>query len=428
MQEFLRRQTPETRRRFISRAAKSLLGTSLLTHPLNGSAIAATGRRKPTARNVIYLYMGGGLSQLDSFDPKPEAAPEVRGNTDAIQTNADGVIISEYFPQLAQQMDKATLVRSVNSTQGAHEQGDYYMRTSYTLRGTIRHPQLGAWMLKHEGRTNRTLPGAVTINSAGGGAGFLESKYAALGIGDPGDGLKNSTRPEHLSQVEFEDRLKLCDAFDTAFHNRYNQKHVRAYNDMYDDAVRLMKSEDLKAFDLDSEAEGIRDAYGRNSFGQGCLLARRLIEHDVRFVEVKLSGWDNHNNIYSGFDNRCNKLDQGLATLLADLERRGLLEETIVAVTTEFGRTPVLNINDGRDHFPRAFSCLLAGGGIPGGRAYGKTDENGSEVIEDKISIPNFNATIAYALGLPLDKVIYSPSKRPFTVADNGQPALDLLG
>ncbi|MCB1093098.1 MAG: DUF1501 domain-containing protein, partial [Verrucomicrobiae bacterium] len=202
---------------------------------------------------------------------------------------------------------------------------------------------------------------------------------------------------------------------------------VRAYSEMYDDAVTLMKSADLAAFDLTQEDDKVRDAYGRNSFGQGCLLARRLVENDVRFVEVTLGSWDTHVSNFLRVPDLCSSLDQGFATLLSDLEQRGLLNDTLVVLSTEFGRTPKINQNVGRDHYPQAFSCVMAGGGIVGGRRFGKSDETGEKVIEDPVTVFDFNATIGYALGLPLDQILYSPSKRPFTVASDGKPATKLF-
>jgi uncharacterized protein (DUF1501 family) len=171
----------------------------------------------------------------------------------------------------------------------------------------------------------------------------------------------------------------------------------------------------------------MHDLYGNDSFGQGCLLARRLVEHGVRFVEVNLGGWDMHQDIYTRLPEKLSTLDQGLGALLGDLDGRGLLEDTLVVLTSEFGRTPKINQNSGRDHYPKAFSSVLWGGGVNGGQVYGKTDK-GIEVTENKVTVPDFNATIAYALGLPLDTVLYSPSKRPFTVADKGQPVTALFG
>jgi hypothetical protein len=346
----------------------------------------------------------------------------------AISTKADGVMISEYFPMLAKQMDKVCLFRGLTTTQGAHEQGNYFMHSSYTMRGTIQHPGIGAWLLRMEGKTNRTLPGSVCIGGGanGGGAGFMESKYAPLYIGSPNDGVPNSRAL--TGTREFDDRRMLAEKFDMAFHSKYDVKRVRAYSDMYDDAVRLMRSEDLKAFNLNLEDQKVRDEYGTDGFGQGCLLARRLIENDVRHVEVTLGGWDTHNNNFQAVQGLAGRLDQGLSALLNDLDRRGLLSETLVVLTTEFGRTPYVNENDGRDHFPKAFSGLMAGGGIAGGQAHGKTNEHATDVVEGKMSPPDFNATIAYGLGLPLDETIYSPSKRPFTVADKGQPVTSVFG
>jgi|MDTC01.3.fsa_nt_gb hypothetical protein len=414
------------RRHFLSTTAKSLLGVSLLP-TLAPTSLFAQASKGGKAKKVIYLYMSGGMTHLDTFDPKP--GTDEQGPVEAISTNADGVQLSEYLPSLAGQMDKAALVRSLSSTQGAHEQGNYFMHSSYTPRGTIQHPGMGAWLHKLDGRTNRTLPASVRIGGSnrGSGAGFLESKFAPLVINNPKDGLKNSHRRSDMSEKEFSDHLMLANAFDKEFHRRYNHKKVRAYTDMYQDAIRLMKSEDLKAFDLDKESKNTREEYGDHSFGQGCLLARRLIENDVRFVEVNLGGWDTHSNNFDSVSQRAAVLDQGVASLLRDLERRGLLDETLVVVATEFGRTPRINQNDGRDHFPKAFSGMLAGAGIKGGQAYGITDETGSNVTENRVRVPDFNATIGAALGLPLDQVVYSPSKRPFTVADKGRPIPALL-
>ena len=195
---------------------------------------------------------------------------------------------------------------------------------------------------------------------------------------------------------------------------------------IYKDAIQVMKSEDLEAFDLSKESAETHAEYGSGNFAQGCLLARRLVEHGVRFVEVNLGGWDMHQDIGARLPERCGDLDQALGTLLPDLERRGLLDDTLVVLTSEFGRTPKINQNEGRDHYPKAFSSVLWGGGIAGGQVYGKTDK-GIEVTENKVSVPDFNATIAYALGLPLDLVLYSSTKRPFTVTDEGQPITSLF-
>jgi len=426
----LHRASGLSRRDFASYAAKSLLGVGLLPAAVQTKGFAQTAPfpgRYTTARKVIYLYMSGGMTHIDTFDPKPDH--ENGGPTQAIGTNVSGIQYGEHLPTLASHADKMAVVRSMSSTQGAHQQGNYFMHSSYTMRGTIKHPGLGSWLCKMDGRYNPDLPGAVRIGggSSGSGAGWMESKYAPLVLGRAGDGLKNAVRPEGLSEKEFTDRLKLSNDFEADFHGKYDHKDVRAFGSMYDDAIRVMASKDLTAFDLEKEPEVMRDAYGRNNFGQGCLLARRLIEHDVRFVEVTLGGWDNHSNIFNGIGGRAGQLDQAMGTLFTDLEQRGLLQETMVVLTTEFGRTPRINQNAGRDHYPKVFSCVLGGAGISGGQTYGESGAGGDEPGDTRVGVPDFNATIAAALGLPIEQRVFSPSGRPFQVAHKGRPIAQLL-
>jgi hypothetical protein len=331
---------------------------------------------------------------------------------------------------MAEQMDKVALLRGMTSTQGAHEPANYLMHTSFTQRGTIRHPSLGAWHSYFTGRGNPTLPTSVVLGGGGRhpGGGFLESKYAPLPLGNSMAGLQHSSRALGVSQETFDRRMGLLSQLNEQFEKEFPQKAVRGYQDLYQEAVQLMGSKDLAAFDVMKEPAEMRERYGENEFGQGCLLARRLIEHDVRFVEVNLGGWDTHDDNFDRIEDRANILDQGLAALLPDLESRGLLEETLVVVASEFGRTPKINQNNGRDHYPKAFSTMLAGGGIRGGQVYGATNPSGAEVIAGKLQITDFNATIAYGLGMPLDKVVMSSTGRPFTVADKGRPVTALFG
>ena len=317
----------------------------------------------------------------------------------------------------------------MTSTQGAHKQGNYFMHTSYELRSSIKHPAMGAWTMKFPGEKiilkslQNVLIGGDSNHP---GSGFLESKLSPVGLTDPAGGLQNGTM--RMEEDRFNFHLDLAKKLDQPFVEKYDQKNVRAYTDMYDDAIILMKSRDLKAFDLANEPDALKEKYGSDRFGQECLLARRLVEHGVRFVEVSTGGWDTHNSNFVTLPEKAEVLDQALSALLSDLERRGMLDETLVVVATEFGRTPEINTNEGRDHHPQAFSCMLAGGGIKGGTVYGKTDERGSKVLENPIGIPDFNATIGYALGLPLDQILFSPSMRPFTVADKGKPVVSLFG
>ena len=424
-----------SRREFLVHSAKAFLGVSCmsllgggLAHATDPQAAAATPAiRRPTAKNCIYIYLAGGMSHLDTFDPKPGA--ETQGPTKAIKTKADGIQISEYLPKLGEQMGHLAIVRGMNSNQGAHQPAEYYMRTSYAQRGTIRHPAMGSWLSYFNGRINPTLPANVAIGggSQHPGSGFLESRFAPLPLGNPESGLQHSALPPGVTEERFEHRLALAQELNQNFQKDYDQKQVRAYRDLYAEAVKLMSSKDLKAFDITQEPANVRAAYGDETFGQGCLLARRLIENDVRFVEVNLGGWDTHDDNFDRVNQRCELLDQGLSALLADLSGRGLLEETMVAVATEFGRSPRINSNNGRDHYPKAFSCLLAGGGIKGGQVHGATDDTGSTVVSGSVLVPDFNATIGYGLGLPLDQVVTSPQGRPFTLADKGRPLTNLF-
>ncbi len=433
LEQLCRTADPVSRRAFLGGAARGLLGVTLMPS-LNGlDGLFSTREEKivlgpATAKNVIYLFMTGGMSHLDTFDLKPGSASQ--GPTKAVNSNVDGVLLSEHMPLLAKQMDKVAVINSMFSNQGAHVTGRYLMHTSYVARGTIKHPTMGAWLGHMAGRTNKTLPGHVAI---GGGAamatnGFLSSEYSPLPIGDPAKGLAHGTRHANVDAETFERRMARLQNMNKAFSARHGSPSTRAYDKMYQEAVKLMSSSDLAAFDIGKEESAIRDAYGSDPFAQGCLLARRLIEHDVRYVEVALDGWDTHDENFEAMESQCPKLDRALACLLADLEVRGLLNETLVVLATEFGRSPEVNEGrNGRDHHPRAFSCLLAGGGIKGGIRWGKTDEFGAQIVENKVTVPDFNATIAHALGLPLEHRVFSPSGRPFQVADKGKPVLQLF-
>lgn len=421
-----------TRRQFMTNAARAYLGVHLF--PMLGGTLASAApadvAKGAKAKHVIYLFMSGGMSHVDTFDPKPKKK-EVMGKTETIPTKADGLMLGHYLKNTAAVADKLCVINSMNSTQGAHEQGAYIMHTSYPMRGTIKHPSLGSWVLKLGGRIHPELPGFVAVNSppdhAGGG--FFGAKYAAALIGSPDEGLQDSHLASGVSTIDFERRLTLADKLNREFHGRYPNADVQAYEELYREAIALMNSKDLKAFDLREEPEATRKLYGSGRFAQGCLLARRLVENGVRFVEVQLGGWDTHYDNFTGVAGRCQEFDQAYAALITDLEKAGKLQDTLVVVATEFGRTPELNVEhqNGRDHHPTAFSCVLAGGGIKGGVNHGLTDASGDKVKEGIVSVQDFNATIAHALGLPYDTVLMSPTKRPFKIADKGVPITTLF-
>lgn len=417
-----------SRRGFITGMAKSCLGVSAILGAEDLLAYEIPGKTA-SARHVIFLYMAGGMTHIDTFDPKPENK-DVMGETTAINTSADGIQLGNWLPNTAKQMHNAALIRSLTSNQGAHQQANYLLHTSYQRRGTIKHPTLGSWVSRLSGKLNRTLPAHVRINGGSDvlGAGFLESKHGPLPLGNPSSGIQNVKAAGYLEQSLYTQRLHTAQEFNKMFLGEYSQKQVRAYTDLYNDAVKLMSSKDLEAFDLTKETEATRELYGENNFGQGCLLARRLVETGVRFVEVQLGGWDMHNGVFDGMATRGATLDQGLSALLSDLERTGKIDDTMVVVASEFGRTPEVKAGRiGRDHHPTAFSAMLAGGGIKGGTVYGLSDERAHYVEEEGSSVEDLNATIAHALGLKLEEIHYSPSGRPFKVAHDGKVLTKLL-
>lgn len=414
------------RRRFLELAAGSFLGVTA-HHSFGAAGEKSTiPQMADPAKQLIYLYMEGGMSHIDTFDLK--TGHENQGSTQPINSNVDGIRVSSHLPNLARHADKLCIVNSLTSTAGDHEKGNYFMHTSYQQRATIRHPGIGSWYHKLKGKINPTLPASVFIGRESrfhGSGGFFEPEFEPLAINEPESGLKYAQAL--VEKERFDRRLNLANDIDAEFLKRYHSKPIRAYGHMYADAVRLMDSPDLAAFNIHKEDDKTKERYGSEPFAQGCLLARRLIERNVRSVEVSFGGWDTHQNNFTSLPELCHTMDQAVAALLEDLERVGKLKDTIVVLTTEFGRTPQINQNVGRDHYPQAFTSVLAGGGFKGGYVHGKTSKGGEEVIEGSMTIPDFNASIAHALGIPVDHVLYSPTVRPFTVAHKGKPQLGLF-
>jgi len=393
-----------TRRQFVESLAAGLLGVSLVPSGGAAAALAAPAAQRATAkaRRVIYLFMEGGMSHLDTFDLKPDNK-EVQGPVSPIKTSADGIQISEYLPLLARQMHHVALIRSLTHNLGAHEPGQYIIRTGFAHQTGITHPALGAWCTLLGTPLNAGLPPYVRIGDLANhpGCGFFDMKYSPLPISKAEDGLANSTLRAGMTQERFQRNLTLAEKLDASLLAQFPNKDVRAYGEIYANAVRTMTSSDLDAFDLTKEPEAVREAYGSDhAFGAGVLLARRLVERGVNFVEVDLGGWDTHLDNHKAVAARCAILDRPLARLIADLDASGLLDETLIVLATEFGRTPEIDEFKGRSHHPFAFSCLLIGGGIQGGQVIGKSDASGSRVTEQPVSILDFHATIATALGL----------------------------
>jgi hypothetical protein len=398
---------------------------------LDGARAAETAPGGPgspgfgKAKKVIFLWMNGGMTHIDTWDPK---TGDTKGPTDPIKGKGQVDFLGGTMENMAKVSDKITIVRSMSSKTGVHEAGTYIMKTGYEPRGTIVHPCMGSWASNFLGRIKGvTLPDSVVVNSGSSypGSGFFPPALSPVPISNPETGLQN-IRPS-TDDGQFQKRLSLMNEFDSSFRKKFQSEDVKAYTEFYDETMKLMKSEDLKAFDLSNEPAATREKYGRNSFGQGALLARRLVQAGVRYVEVQFGGWDMHNNIDTALNGTGATMDKVFAALIEDLAATGLLESTMVVMGSEFGRTPDVNENEGRDHYPLAYSTVFAGGGVKGGYTYGATDKDGRRVADKQVSPSDFQATIGHAMGLPVDEVVMSPSNRPFTVGDKGAPVLDIF-
>jgi uncharacterized protein (DUF1501 family) len=445
-------QLPITRRQ--------ALGIGLGTAGIYGSnwlqALAEqTSQNSQRRRSCILLWMTGGPSQIDTFDCKP-GHPN-GGPVKATATSVPGITVSEYLPQIAKQTNHLAIVRSMSTKEGDHSRATYLLRTGYLPQGPIHYPTLGSLLSKQLGHGDAELPNYVSIapqsyiSPAAFEPGFLGPDFAPLTVGTDGAGpsqgkgefdyakslgVKNLALPGGVSQPQTDARLNLLADLEREFRDRRGGASASSHQSAYDRAVRMMRGATAQAFDLSSEPAQIRDAYGKTLFGQGCLLARRLVERGVPFVEVSLAhapgmqtfGWDTHIDNFNGVKKLCDVLDPAWAMLLEDLKQRGLLDSTLVVWMGEFGRTPAINGRTGRDHFPAAWSTVLSGGGIRGGQVVGRTSSDGMKVEDRPVAVSDLVATIALALGV--DPMVQNQSDvgRPIRLADpNAKPLREIL-
>jgi Protein of unknown function (DUF1501) len=422
-----------------------LSATGIAGYSMSGwlGTLSADAATDPTRRrSCILLWMDGGPSQMDTFDLKPGHANG--GPFRSIATAVPGIQISEHLPQLARHMDRLVLVRSMTSKEGDHDLANYYVHAGYLKRDPIQYPTFGALVAKETGAEAADLPAFVSITpqrfreTAAQTPGFLGPRYAPLIVGDGNTsenslGVPNLTPHTGIGREHLEARLRLVQQLQEEFVADHPGAAATSHQTAYQRAVRLMRTSAGKAFDLDEEPAKLRDAYGRNRFGQGCLLARRLVERGVPFIEVSLGGfnrigWDTHANNFETVRDLSQVLDSGWATLMRDLKERGLLESTLIVWMGEFGRTPTINGDQGRDHFPSAWTAVLGGGGIAGGQVIGKTSAGGETIEQRPVSVPDLLATVCLALAIDPMKLNTSNIGRPISLVDKaGRPLKDVV-
>ena len=399
-------------------------GASLLGLPVR-ELLARAGSASPArAEHVILFWNGGGMSHVDTWDPKP--GRPVQGDFEPIATSVPGVQISEIFPQLALQMQHVALVRSIAGTQGDHGRATYNMQTSYLSGPNLRHPGIGS-VVVHERQNQGDLPAYISISGQAPRASYLGQRCEAYYVASPGDKDPYLAFPEGIAEVRGNRRLDVLARYNQKFARKRGKTGFQATQTSIDDAVRLMRSPALKAFELANVPQQTIDRYGDTTFGRGALLARRLVEKGVRFVQVNRGGFDTHSNNFPAMENHGAVMDPALASLVSDLADSGLLEKTLIMMVSEFGRTPRINDNAGRDHWASCFSCMMAGGGIKPGLVVGKSDEDAMQPADRPVNVPDLHATICRLLGIDHSKEVMTPLQRPMKLVDNGEPVAELF-
>lgn len=393
-----------TRRRMLKTFSASLLGMPV------SQLLAQGASSKARAEHVILFWNSGGMSHLDTWDPKP--GRKVQGEFNPVKTSVDGMEISEIFPQLAKQMHHGALIRSIAGTNGDHGRAQYELQTGFNQSPNIMHPGLGS-LVAHEREPLGDLPALVSISGQAARAGYLGQQCEAYFVGRPGQKDPYLTFPEGISHARGMQRLQILERMNRRTSAQNGAEELKASQTALKDAVALMESPALKAFDLEKENPTTVEKYGDTEFGRGALLARRLVEQGVRFVQVNRGGFDNHGNIFEAMRNHGADMDPAIASLISDLKASGKLEKTLIVVLSEFGRTPRINDGGGRDHWARVFSCMMAGGGIKGGSIIGASDPDGMEVAERPVKVADLHATLCHALGIDFNKELTTPQGRP---------------
>jgi hypothetical protein len=396
--------------------------------------VAKAVAANPRAKSVINIYLPGGMSHQESFDPKLTSPIEYRGPLEGIKTNVDGVYFSENLKETAQIADKITVVRSMTHGEAAHERGTHSMFTGYRPSPALQYPSIGS-VVSHELGPRNDLPAYILIpnqTTPYAGTGYLGSALGAFAVGsDPANdnySVRDLTLPGGIDPARFAERREMRAVVDAHFSALEKSDALDGMDSFYQRAYAMISSEKARAaFDIKAEPKKVRDDYGRNAAGQRMLLARRLVEAGVRFVSLTYGGWDHHDNIKRANGQQMPNFDKAYAALIRDLDDRGLLDSTLVIVNTEFGRTPKINGTAGRDHWPKVFSIALAGGGMKRGYVHGSSDATGGEPDSDPLTVEDYAATIFHQVGIDPNKPLMSPGARPQPIVKDGHVVKDLL-
>jgi hypothetical protein len=417
-----------TRRHFMSHlAGAALMGPAAR---LFGAIEAEAQQVRRRNKHCILLWMSGGPSHLDTWDLKPDSEKN-GGPFRPIDTAASGVQICEHLPNVAKQMKHLSVIRSLDSKEGNHDRGTYMMHTGYAPNPTVTHPSFGSVCSYELGDrlANFDLPHFIAINTPSQGAGFLGMSHSPFMVQNPNAPIANLRPAGGISSERMQRRLSMLQNVEDGFLAQKRGVAAVDHKAVYRKTVRMMNSRYNRAFRLDDEPDAVRDAYGRGSFGAGCLMARKLVEQGVTFVEVALGGWDTHANAFETLSQRLlPELDKGMGALVADLSQRGLLKDTLVVWMGEFGRTPRINQNAGRDHWPRGWSVVMGGAGLKGGTVVGATDKDGVEVMDRPVGVMDVVATMTRAMGIDQSTQYNTPRGRPMKVVDGGAPIKELVG
>ena len=412
------------RRHFFSHIAAS---TSIAASNISftDSILANAADMKKNHKSVILLWMGGGPSTIDLWDLKPGSP--TGGEFKPISTSADGIQICEHLPLIAKQMNHLSIVRSMSTREADHMRGRYYMHTGFVPTPTVEHPSYGS-VISHELINNvpqLEIPAFVSVGGTSTGPGFLGAAYAPFVVDSNGN-IRNLNN--NINDQRMIDRLSMLSTIEDNFIGQGRGGVALEHKKVVDKTVKLMTSKQMDAFKISKESEQVRDRYGNTGFGRGCLMARRLVEIAVPFIEVDLGGWDNHNGIFPILKNqKLPELDKAMSALVEDLYSRGLLQTTAIVWMGEFGRTPNINGNSGRDHWAKSWSVVVGGAGFKGGTVVGETSNDGKEVISEAYSSQDLMASVLKSVDISLETTFTSKNGRPMKIANSGRVIKELF-